>query len=301
MKVDETINEFLDYLRAIGQAETTVQGSSKVLELFSRFLVSLAITDLRMVTREVIESYRNHLQAKQLVQTTRVSRLQTVQRLFRFLVERQRLLIDPTLNVRFSNRPRKYIQPVISMAEMQELLNQPDDSTPNGLRDRAIMELLYSTAIRRKELLMLELTDLDQENNLLFVRHGKGEEQRVVPIGSRARQWLEKYIKEVREIHSKKHPQAPWLFLSPARQPLSTDIIRNLLRKYREKTGITTKVSTHTFRRSCATHLLQQGADVRYVQQLLGHKSIRTTQWYLNVMPMDIKQTHSHTHPNGKE
>jgi site-specific recombinase XerD len=159
------------------------------------------------------------------------------------------------------------------------------------------MDVLYATGIRLNELLRLEVYQVDLSEKVLQVRYGKGRRQRVVPLSQAACRSLKAYLGEVRPWQTRKNRSERRLFLLRTGRPMTDTSVRELLRKYREQAGISTPVSPHTFRRTCATHLLQQGADIRYIQQLLGHRHLRTTQFYTHVSPKDVKATHSQTHP----
>jgi integrase/recombinase XerD len=181
---------------------------------------------------------------------------------------------------------------------MQKLLVQPNLSLRTGIRDRAVMEVLYSSAVRLDELLHLEVYHVDLTDKVLFIRKGKGRRQRVVPLGKPAALYLKEYLTHIRPHWVKKHPQQRRLFLTHGGLPLTGNTVRSFIRRYRLAAGIHKPVSPHTFRRSCATHLVQQGADIRHVQKLLGHADLKTTQIYARLMPADVKQTHNRTHPN---
>jgi site-specific recombinase XerD len=132
------------------------------------------------------------------------------------------------------------------------------------------------------------------------VRKGKGRKQRVVPLGKKALIYLREYLEKIRPHHARKNPKERTLFLLRTGLPMAPESVRSFMNKYRTMARIKKAVSPHTFRRSCATHLLQQGADIRYIQKLLGHSRLSTTQGYTKVMPMEVKQTHERTHP-GKD
>jgi site-specific recombinase XerD len=159
------------------------------------------------------------------------------------------------------------------------------------------MDVLYATGIRLNELLQLELSQVDLRERVLQVLHGKGRRQRVVPLSKAACRSLKRYLDQVRPGQARKNRSERRVFLLRAGRPMTPESVREILRKYRVLAGISTAVSPHTFRRTCATHLLQQGADIRYIQQLLGHRHLRTTQFYTRVSPKEVKATHSQTHP----
>lgn len=159
------------------------------------------------------------------------------------------------------------------------------------------MELLYSSGIRINELLSFTIYDADIKESVLFIRKGKGCRERVVPVGKRAARYLNTYIQEVRPIYTGKNPTERALFVNRFGHALSGGSIRAFLRNYQISARIEKPISPHTFRRTCATHLLQEGVDIRYIQKLLGHKWLSTTQMYTKVMPIEVKQTHERTHP----
>ena len=180
-------------------------------------------------------------------------------------------------------------------------MQQPNLSLRTGIRDRAVMEVLYSTAIRLDELLHLEIYHADFKDKVLYIRKGKGAKQRVVPLGKTAAVWLREYLEKIRPHYAKKNPKERRLWLNHHGRVLTKESIRANLRTYRLSAGIKTPVSPHGFRRSCATHLLQQGVDIRYIQKLLGHRHLSTTQQYTKIMPVDVKKTHDKTHPGVKK
>ena len=162
------------------------------------------------------------------------------------------------------------------------------------------MEVLYSTGIRLNELICLEVYHTDLRDKVLYIRKGKGGKQRVVPMGAEACRYLKEYLDKVRPWYARKNRKERSLFLLNTGEPMNPSSIRVMLVKYRKQARIGQSTSPHTLRRSCATHLLQNGADIRYIQKLLGHKSLKTTQWYTKVMPTEVKGTHAKTHPGLK-
>ena len=187
---------------------------------------------------------------------------------------------------------------MLTAAEVRRLLKQPNLSLRTGIRDRAMMEVLYSCGIRLDELLNLEVYHVDFKDKVLYIRKGKGKKQRVVPLGKNARKYLKEYLEKIRPWYGRKNPKERKLFLNQSGLAMTPANIYQNLRKYRDGAGIKKSASPHTFRRTCATHLLQNGADIRYIQKLLGHRHLKTTQVYTKVMPVEIKQTHNNTHPN---
>lgn len=301
MDVDFTIMEFQQQLLSSGYAENTVELYRKNLGLFNRYLTERRVSDLRKVNRKIILDYKERVMAETVSMETKALKLRPVKRLFEYLIQANRLLINPTEGLVETCRKNRKILPVLTIKEMETLLQQPDLSFAMQFRNRAIMEVLYSTGIRLNELLKLTIHDPNLEEKTLFISKGKGRKQRVVPLGKNSRQYLKEYLEKIRPKYATGNPGESTLFLSNNGAPLRPETLRQAIRDYRIKAGITKTVSPHTFRRSCATHLMQQGADIRYVQQLLGHSRLSTTQTYTKVMPVEVKKIHEQCHPGIEE
>lgn len=297
MEVVITIAEFKKLLKAQGYAESTIEGYRKYLDQFRRYLKTAGINDLRKVTRQTILDYQAQIMAGKTAMETKALKIRPVKRLFEYLVDSNQLLINPTEGIVETCRKNRKVGVVLTVREIQKLFDQPNLSFNCGIRDKAIMELLYSTGIRLDELLALTVHDPDFKEKALYIRKGKGKKQRLAPLGKSAIRSLKEYLEKIRPKHAKRNPKERTLFLNNSGKPLSPECIRYFLREYRLQAGIKKPVSPHTFRRSCATHLLQRGADIRYIQKLLGHKSLKTTQMYTKVIPVDLKKTHDNTHP----
>lgn len=302
MDVAVTVAEFKRYLRARGYAKKTIGTYDWCIDEFRDYLLSIDIIDLRKVNHQVILSYQAKLNKSPLAMNSKAVKIRVVKRLFEYLTESNRLLINPTEGIIVTLRGKRKIGTVITMDEMRLLLDAPNLSLPSHIRDRAVMEVLYSTAIRSNELMNLHVYDVDFEDKVLFIRKGKGGRQRVVPLGPSALSYLREYLENVRPVQVRKNPKERKLFLNEFGNPLTWTVARERIKVYRNQAGIKKAFSLHAFRRTCATHMLQQGADIRYVQKLLGHKHLRTTQVYTKVIPVDVKKIHNKTHPNtGKE
>lgn len=290
------ITGFVSRLKASGYAENTLISYRRNLAHFKRYLLARNFYDLRTVTPQIIFEYQQNVAGLPLAEESKAMRIRPVKRLFEHLVEAHRLLINPTEGIVATRRKHRKIGPVLTLEEMESLLSRPDLSLKTGLRDRAILEVFYTSGIRLRELLSLETYDADLKERVLFIRMGKGRKDRVVPIGKKAAKRLASYLHGVRSEFDTSGQNT--LFLNRSGHPLAVSSVHALLRKYRIAAGIQKPVSPHTLRRTCATHLLQQGVDIRCIQKLLGHKRLETTQFYTKVMPMEVKQTHERTHPN---
>ena len=214
---------------------------------------------------------------------------------FRYLVRHGVLQANPASELVLPKKESRLPEQALTLSQIDEVLNQPDIADALGIRDRALLELLYATAIRRSELARLETGDLNREAATLRVRLGKGKKDRVVPVGSRALHWCERYLEEVRprlEIA----PGVQTLFLTGYGQGFHTNALGYLVRKYLRAAGIE-KGGPHLVRHTCAQHLLEGGADIRYIQKLLGHASLETTAIYTEMSVEALRRVYLACHP----
>ena len=300
MDIDVVMVEFKRNLQGRGYAERSVETYIDVLKSFKGFVQERNLTDLRKVTHESILDYKEHLMALPISMETVAQKIRSVKRMFEYLVDSHRLLINPTEGIVETCRRNKKPGPVLSVEQMKSLLAQPNLSLPLEIRDKAIMELLYSTAIRRNELLSLQVYDVDLKDKVLYIRKGKGGSQRVVPLGKSAVVYLKEYLEKIRSRYAKNNPQERHLFLTRTGAAVTQEMVSALLAKYCKRAGLNKSAHPHMIRRTCATHMLQQGVDIRYIQKLLGHKHIKTTQGYTKIRPIERKRIHDKTHPGKR-
>jgi integrase/recombinase XerD len=216
---------------------------------------------------------------------------------YRFLLRENHINIDPTALL---ERPRigRPLPKVLSQQEVEKILQQPDLATPFGLRDRAMLEILYATGIRESELIDLKLGNLNAAAEFLSVT-GKGGRERIVPIGQYAIAAVNEYLKNGRNKLLKDISERT-MFLNPYGKPMSRMGVWKIIRKYALMAGINRDVSPHVFRHSCATHMLEGGAGIIAVQEMLGHVDVSTTQIYTHLTGKDLKNIHRKAHPRGK-
>jgi integrase/recombinase XerD len=295
-----TIAEFKNQLKARGYAESTMENYRKNLDMFTRFLNDREIKDIREINHSVLLEYQERLMSEPSAMETKAIRIRAVKRLFEYLSETHKLLINPAEGIVETCRKNRKIGTVLTVDEVKSLLAQPNLSLKTHIRDRTIMEVLYSTGIRLDELINLEVYHVDLKDKVLYIRKGKGGKQRVVPLGKNAAQYLREYLEKIRPYYARKNPKERRVFLLNTGVAMNPSSIRAFIRTYRIAAGIKKPVAPHALRRTCATHLLQQGADIRYIQKLLGHSHLSTTQLYTKVMPVEVKETHDRTHP-GRE
>jgi integrase/recombinase XerD len=223
--------------------------------------------------------------------------LSAIRGFHRFLVGEGIAKGDPTESVKAPRRSRT-LPEVLSVAELEAMLAQPDVSKPLGVRDRAILETLYATGMRVSELLDLRQSGLLWDEGLVRV-FGKGSKERLVPVGSAARAWIERYQREVRPLLAKAGRSQDVLFLNARGRRLSRTAIWKLTERCARAAGLSKTVHPHTFRHSFATHLLEGGADLRSVQEMLGHADISTTEIYTHIDREYLKEVHRTFHPRG--
>jgi integrase/recombinase XerD len=215
---------------------------------------------------------------------------------FKWLTRRNIIPYNPASELELPKLEKRLPRAVLSEREAESVLNQTNLDDPMGLRDRAILEVLYSTGIRRQELINLLVQDLDRERGTLFVRQGKGRVDRMIPIGERAVQWVDKYLEATRPELACGRDEGR-LFLNHYGQAIGTNGLTRLVRNYIDKAHIGKRGSCHLFRHTLATLMLENGADIRFIQAMLGHVKLDTTQIYTQVSIKKLKEVHTLTHP----
>ncbi len=285
----------MDFLRLErGLSDNTVSAYRHDLEQFARGVSSKAPA---AITRNDVLEHLMKLRDEKLAASSVGRKLVAIKVFFRFLLAQGLLRADPT-SVIESPRLMKGLPDVLDVEEVARLLKAADGRDgKKSLRDRAILELLYASGLRVSEAASLKLPDINQEAGFLRCV-GKGGRERVVPVGSHALKWLQKYLTEARASFGPK-PESRQIFLNRFGQPLSRQSIWGIIRFYAREAGIRKRITPHTMRHSFATHLLEAGADLRVVQELLGHASIATTQIYTHVDRARLKKIHAQFHPRA--
>lgn len=298
MIVQGGVDRLLRHLKANGYSVGTHAIYRDQLKPFATWLQGQGIADLRAVTEAHLQAYRRRVYRQPISRVTQDLRIRAVKRLFDHLVADQVLLLNPARTIAPAKARQTLPRPIPSQAEMLRLLDAPDVRTPVGLRDRVWLELAYSSGLRVKEMTQLDMSDLDLPARTALLRETKTGDQRVVPFGRHAAFWLRRYLDEIRPqfLLGTEHRA---VFLTVTGKRMRTHVVREHLHAYRERAGITTVITPHTLRHACGTHLLQQGADLRAIQLLLGHRKLVTTTRYTRVQPLEVKATHTRYHPEG--
>lgn len=300
--IESDVRDYLSWMAVHNYAKTTISCRCRYLEYFVSFIGARGINRSEDVTLELVVSYQQNLFAHRkrdgepLSFGTQAQRLVPVAQLFSWLRRQHRIAINPAAELLLPRPDRRLPEATLSAHEMTALLSTPDISRPLGLRDRAVMEVFYSCGLRRAELISLWLRDVDFERGTVFVRSGKGSKDRYVPIGERALFWLRLYVQIVRPgFVTEQYPEH--LFVASTGSPLCPDWLCRKVRKYLANAGIDKHGSCHLLRHSVATLMLEGGADIRYVAEMLGHANLDTTQRYTRVSIDRLRSVHATCHP----
>lgn len=299
--------EYIEHNKRRGFREKTLIDHNKRLNIFFEFLEEnypdvLEITD---ITNDIVLAYEKYLTVKKdsrgkvMSRERRYRYLSVLKVFFTGLQKEEKIFKNPTANVALPKLKKQVIKDVLTVDEMDSLFKACTGGSMKDLRDRAILELLYSTGIRSDELCNIEIQDIDLFEKILFVRKGKLDKERIIPFGRTCSLWVHKYIEKARPFIS--NGSNEYLFTSMVGTKLRPPVLCKIIRQRGKKAGIEKNITTHTFRHSCATHMLKGRADIRYVQQQLGHRSIQTTEKYLKIEITDLKEAHERCHPREQE
>lgn len=298
MNDTELLDEFSDALwLEDGLSRNTLDSYRRDLEKFSDWLAANRRIDLLQTSPADIQAYLGDLMLKQNAKASSTGRnISSLKRLFRYLLRQNRIATDPTLQIDTPKLPRS-LPKSLSEADVEALLNAPDTQTPLGLRDRAMLEVLYASGLRVSELVTLRVSQVSMDMGVVRVM-GKGNKERLVPLGEVALEWLRRYLADARTVLLGPH-SSDAMFVTARAEGMTRQMFWYLIKKHARNCGLTMTLSPHTLRHAFATHLLNHGADLRVVQMLLGHTDISTTQIYTHVARERLKTLHSQHHPRG--
>jgi integrase/recombinase XerD len=295
--MESYVNDFINYLAVErGLAQNTLESYGRDLRQFQTFLQNSQLDFLRNSNRDTILSYLNNLQVKGRAVSTISRNLAAIKSFYQYLVRERHLEKDPAVNLE-SPKLEKKLPKILSIAEVEELLKQPNTFQPTGLRDKAMLELLYATGIRVSELINLNISDVNLDMGYIKC-YGKGAKERIVPLGSIAAKCVQEYINKGRPKLVRTYEESS-LFVNHHGNRLTRQGFWKIIKKYALEANITKDITPHTLRHSFATHLLENGADLRSVQEMLGHADISTTQIYTHVTKNHLKEVYDKTHPRA--
>lgn len=293
---------YLAHLTERNYSQCTVDIRNEQLRYLIRWCDERGLTKPTQLDRPILEAYQRHLfyyrkkNGEPLASTNQHQRLNAIYHWFRWLVRQGHLLYNPAADLDMPRVEKRLPKAVMSALEAETVLAVPDVGTALGLRDRAVLETFYSTGIRRKELSDLNVQSIDAERGTVMIRQGKGKKDRQIPIGARALAWIAKYRDTARpELVVGRDEGA--LFLTVMGEPMDLAHLSQLVREYVDKAGIGKQGSCHLFRHTMATLMLENGADTRVIQAILGHASLESTQIYTHVSIRHLKSVHTATHP----
>lgn len=302
---DARLDQYSEALRVRAFSEITIRMARCYVGQLARWCEERGVLRPSEVTRNILERYQRHVfymvnprTQKHYALAGQLSRLSAIRAFFKWLVRQHLVLYNAAADIELPRPDRTIPRRVLSAQEADKVLTQPDTRTLEGLRDRAILETFYSSGVRRSELLNLDVDDVDLERGVAVIRLGKGRKDRMVPLGARACEWIRLYVYEGR-LRLVSGRTGKELFLTRLGARMSKTFVTHMVKTYLESSGVGKGGACHLFRHTCATLMLEGGADIRYIQVLLGHSSLDSTQIYTRVAITKLKEIHTLTHPGA--
>lgn len=293
---------YLEWMGVISLSAHTVRAHDSALQKFIAWCDERGVSAPQEITLPMIERYQKHLylyrkrDGEALSLGAQLAFLKPIKPWFKWLTRNRYLLMNPASELILPKKPMGLPRAILTISEVEQVLNQCEVGTPLGVRNRAMFEVLYSSGIRRMEAVQLKVWDVDLERGTLMVRHGKGNKDRLLPLGDRACAWLRRYIDDVRPL-LETGADDDVLFLYELGGAILPDRLSDLVKRHMHNAGLTYVGSCHLFRHACATHMLEGGADIRFIQEMLGHARLDTTEIYTRVSIAKLKAIHTATHP----
>jgi len=295
--MEQLLDQFLHYLIVEkGLSRNTIEAYSHGLTRFLNHLREKGVQEIREVGKFHIRGFLLALRGKNLNTKSIVRNLVAIRTFFRFLIQEGVLESNPAEELE-SPKVAKKLPEILTLKEIEQILEQPNLQTPLGTRDRAMLEMLYATGMRVSELTQLPIHQVNLEGGYVLL-YGKGSKERIVPLGIEAMKWVTVYLKTARGILSK-GKESPSLFINRSGKGMSRQRLWKSLKDYAQRAGLRKRITPHLLRHSFASHLLERGADLRSVQMMLGHADISTTQIYTHVTGERLKKVHKQYHPRG--
>jgi len=289
-----------------GYSKNTLHRRESDIRRFVGWCDERSLNHPNQVTKPILESYQRYLfhyrqerNEQPLSPTSQNHYLTSIRQYFKWLTQENYLLYNPASELMIIQQTPS-LPVVLSIDEINALMQQPDTTTAGGMRDRAILELFYSTGIRRSELCHLQLKDISLTRKTLYVRQGKGNKDRLLPIGDSVLAWLQRYLNQARhEYVTDIHEET--LFLNDYGAPFRDNKLGDKVKRFMRNAGIDVLGSCHLLRHAMATHMLENGAELRYIQVMLGHANVNTTQIYTHVSIRKLQEVHKRTHPSDRD
>jgi integrase/recombinase XerD len=303
MKIQQLIPDYLEELKLINRSIHTITNTKNILKQLILFLETKEVYGLNQLGGEILLLYQEELlyrltaKGKQLSVRTREKHLCTIRGFLNYLYEKDYLAVDLCKVIKLPKQPKPLPKVILDESEIKKLLLAPDMQTNDGYRNRIMLEILYDTGIRAAEMAAIKTRDLDLTNGYLTVRSGKGDKDRVVPINSRVCELIQQYLLMIRPCMVKGKDDG-YLVLNKDGNGMTPHAVWAIVKRCTKLSGLKKNITTHTFRHTCATHMLKNGAPIRHIQELLGHESLESTMIYTKVTINDLKEIHAKYHPS---
>jgi integrase/recombinase XerD len=298
------MRRYLEHRAVIGSTQVSVRTMRANIEGFTDWAHERGVTHPSQVSRAVLQRYQRWLHYRRkadgqpLSLVTQRTMVGTLRSWFRWLTREGEIAANPAADLDMPRKIHRVPRAVLSEGEAERVLAMADLSTTIGLRDRALMEVLYATGMRRMEIAGLLCEDIDAERGLVFIRQGKGRKDRLIPLGERALYWVRRYTANARDqlVWNSQHHE---LFLTVVGNPMSKEQLSNLVAAYVKAAGVGKPGACHLWRHTMATLMLEGGADIRFIQVMLGHSDLSSTQIYTRVALAQLSLVHARTHPGA--
>ncbi len=295
------MEEHFEWMLITGYTPETVRGRRQAIRRFIAWCEERGLSGPKEITKPILERYQRHLfyyrkaNGAPLTLGSQHAALTPLKTFFKWLAKENHILWNPASELELPPQPKQLPRALLSVEDVEAIFRAIDHTTPTGLRDRAMLETLYSTAVRRTEFAGFHRYDADLSRLTVFVREGKGRKERYVPLGERAALWLDKFLIESRPVLAFDDSES--LFVTDYGEPMTPEFLASRVNRYMDLAGIDKPGSCHLFRHACATHMLDNGADIRFIQALLGHAALSSTERYTHVAIGKLQQIHAATHP----
>ena len=301
----ELLSDFQKYQATKGKRPNTIKGYKYLLGYLFRFLEQKGITDIKEVKKETLLAYQDYLyhehktiKGERINLRYQANLICVLTPFFTFLVVTDKVIYNPTSGISKPRLQKRIPRDILTEKEVKHLLSLPDLSTNEGYRDKVLLEILYSTGIRANEARSLKLKDIDLANREVFIKDGKGGKDRLIPITKACCRHIEVYMANHLKTLLNGHT-SEYLLIGVMGKVLDIHRVSDIVRKYVKEADFKKKITTHSLRHTCATHLLKKGASIRLIQKLLGHESLNTTEGYTRVDIGDLKSALDKFHPRG--
>lgn len=298
--MEHELNKYLEYLKIRNYSIQTITGYGGASLQFIRWINEYGKQNVNQVISEDLRRYLAYLQSKGHSRHGVDTLMRGIKSFFDYLEKQQMIFINPFEEIELPGLGDRSPKHILTEEEIKRLLALPNAATAKGLRNRAIMETLYSSAIRTGECIKLTMLDLDLENGFLKVNQGKNKKDRTVPLGKTACEYLKLYIEKIRSKQAL-DPDCKILFLSATNTPLKKVTLGVIIREYGRTLNLGKPVSPQSFRRAAVTHMLRNGANPVYLQRLLGHERLDTVGMYIKIAARDLKEAHKKHHPGERQ